>query len=230
MQWLIQKKKCGAFSCNVKLCSWCFVNFERPQTAALGNYMLSDATFDLFTPCDILDVTRTQKQISDSVWVWPLWVQVNCTLTLSLDNVYLLVDDSTFASTNNKYLEDSRANRRDLQRSAAPALQWTFDSADQFHDLMQVLADLFSSFFFLSESNRKKNRRKNCSTAASQSGCVHLGSIERARYATKHLRDTDSDYVMKKPSRCWLGAVPRYWKVVASCFQIVVMLKTPLLP
>ena len=37
-------------------------------------------------------------------------------------------------------------------------------------------------------------------------------------YATKHPRDTDSDYVMKKPSRCWLGAVPRYWKVVASCF------------
>ena len=52
---------------------------------------------------------------------------------------------------------------------------------------------------------------------------VHLRSqsIERARYATKHLRDTDSDYVMKKPSRCWLGVVPRYWKVVASCFQNV---------
>ena len=32
MQWLIQKKKCRAFSCNVKLCSWCFVNFDRPQT------------------------------------------------------------------------------------------------------------------------------------------------------------------------------------------------------
>ena len=32
MQWLIQKKKCRVFSCNVKLCSWCFVNFERPQT------------------------------------------------------------------------------------------------------------------------------------------------------------------------------------------------------
>ena len=29
MQWLIQKKKCRAFSCNVKLC---FVNFERPKT------------------------------------------------------------------------------------------------------------------------------------------------------------------------------------------------------
>ena len=44
---------------------------------------------------------------------------------MSLDNVYFLVDYSTFAiaSTNNKYLEDSRANRRDLQWSAAPALQ-----------------------------------------------------------------------------------------------------------
>ena len=29
------------------------------------------------------------------------------------------------------------------------------------------------------------------------------------------------EYVMKEPSRCWLGAVPRYWKVVASCFQNV---------
>ena len=39
------------------------------RVAALGNYMLSDATFNLFTPCDILDVTRTQNQNSDSVWV-----------------------------------------------------------------------------------------------------------------------------------------------------------------
>ena len=73
-----------------------------------------------------------------------------------------------------------------------------------------------------SESNQRQNRRENCSTAASQSGCVHLRSIERARYATKHLRDRDSNYVMKQPSRCWLGAVPRYWKVVANCFQNVV--------
>ena len=171
----------------------------------------------LFTLCDILDVTRPQKQNSDSVWVvWPLWVHVNCTLTMSLDNVYLLVDDSTFASTNNKYLEDSPANRRDLQCNAAPALQKTFDSADQFHDLVQVL--WLISDPLLSESNQRKNRRENCSTAASQSGCVHLRSIERATYATKHIRDTDSYYVMKKPSRCWLGAVPRYWKVVASFF------------
>ena len=35
------------------------------------------------------------------------------------------------------------------------------------------------------------------------------------------LRNTDSDYVMRKPSRCWLGAVPRYWNVVASCFRFI---------
>ena len=117
--------------------------------------MLSDATFNLFTPCDILDVTTTQKQNSDSL----VWVShVNCILTMSLDNVYLLVDDSTFASTNNKYLEDSRANRRDLQWSAAPALQLTFDSADQFHDLVQVLADLCSSF--VRKQTKKEQKRK----------------------------------------------------------------------
>ena len=84
----------------------------------------------------------------------------------------------------------------------------------------------------LSASTRRKNRIENCSTAASQSGCVHLGSIERARYASKHvgLRDTDGDYVMKKPSRCWLGAVPRYWKIVASCFQIVSFAKNTSAP
>ena len=74
----------------------------------------------LFTPCDILNVTRTQKQNSDSVWV-SLDALGSC--QLHFDNVYLLVDNSTFASTNNTYLEDSRANRRDLQWSAAPALQ-----------------------------------------------------------------------------------------------------------
>ena len=95
-----------------------------------------------------------------------------------------------------------------------------FDSADQFHDLVQVLADICSSFV---RQQTKKEQKRKMLDCCIQSGCVHmhLGSIEPARYATKHLRNTDSDYVMKKPSRCWLGAVPRHWKVVASCFQIV---------
>ena len=50
--------------------------------------------------------------------------------------------------------------------------------------------------------------------------CVELWSIECVRDKVD-LRDTDSDYVMRKPSRCWLGAVPRYWKVVASCFRFI---------
>ena len=47
---------------------------------------------------------------------------------------------------------------------------------------------------------------------------MQLWSIECVR---DKVRDTDSDYVMRKPSRCWLGAVPRYWKVVASCFRFI---------
>ena len=35
------------------------------------------------------------------------------------------------------------------------------------------------------------------------------------------VRDTDSDYLMRKPSRCWLGAVPRHWNVEASCFHFI---------
>ena len=48
--------------------------------------------------------------------------------------------------------------------------------------------------------------------------CVELWSIDCVR---DKVRDTDSDYVMRKPSRCWLGAVPRYWNVVASCFRFI---------
>ena len=150
--------------------------------------------------------------------VWPLWVHVNCTLTISLDNVYLLVYDSTFASTNNKYLEDSRANRLDLQWNVAPALQWIGPSILLISSAIWCRIRLISAPL-LSESNQRNRTEEH---AASESGCVHLRSIciERARYATKHLRDTDGDYVMEKPSRCWLGAVPRYWNCVEGCCKL----------
>ena len=48
--------------------------------------------------------------------------------------------------------------------------------------------------------------------------CVELWSIECVR---DKVRDTDSDYVMRKPSQCWLGPVPRYWNVVASCSRFI---------
>ena len=166
----------------------------------------------LFTPCDILDVTRPQKQtVTACGSVWPLWVHVNCTLTMStcLSTIEPLLQQTTNiwkipAQT------DVTCSGVLLQLCSRPSI-------------LLISSTIWCRFWLfsapvLSESNQSKNRRESCSTAASQSGCVHLRSIERARYATKHLRDTDSDYVMKMPSRCWLGAVPRYWKVVASCF------------
>ena len=63
----------------------------------------------------------------------------------------------------------------------------------------------------------------------------HLALLVRplswlAKNRRQEKRNTDSDYVMRKPSRCWLGNVPRHWNVVASCFTSLVLLKTPLLP
>ena len=171
----------------------------------------------LFTPCDILDKTRTHKQNGDSVWV-SLAALGSC--QLHFDNVswQCLLACRRFNLCFNK----QQIFGRFLRKQTWPAVECCSRSAAD----LRFCSTIWCSFWLisaplLSESTRRKNRRENCSTAASQSGCVHLGSTERARYATKHLRDTDSDYVMKKLSRCWLGAVPRYWKVVASCFQIV---------
>ena len=169
----------------------------------------------LFTPCDILDVTWPQKQNSDSVWV-SLAALGSC--QLHFDNVYLLMStiQPLLQQTTNIWKipaqTDMTCSGVLLQLCSRPR-----------PSILLISSTIWCRFWLFSapvspESNQRKNRRENCSTAASQSGFVHLWSIERARYATKHLRDTDSDYVMKKPSRCWLGAVPRDWKVVASSF------------
>ena len=91
-----------------------------------------------------------------------------------------------------------------LQWSAAQALQWTFDSC--WSVPRSGAGSGLISAPPLSASNQRKNRREVCWSAASQSGCVHLLSIEHARYATKHVRDTDSDFVMKKPSPVLAGS------------------------
>ena len=122
-----------------------------------------------FTLCNILDVTWPQKlTLRTCGSVWSLWVQVNSTWTMSLRQCLLACRRINLCF--NKYLKASHINTlRDLQWSAAPALhtEQTFDSADQIYDLVQVLADLYSSFV-----------RKQLNN---QSGCVHLRSIERVR-------------------------------------------------
>ena len=50
--------------------------------------------------------------------------------------------------------------------------------------------------------------------------CVVLWSIQCVRDKVRGY-DTDSDYVMRKPSLCWLGTVPRYWNVVARSFRFI---------
>ena len=47
------------------------------------------------------------------------------------------------------------------------------------------------------------------------------GAVVNRVWCTRPSARQDSDYVMRKPSRCWLGAVPRYWNVVSSCFHFI---------
>ena len=47
------------------------------------------------------------------------------------------------------------------------------------------------------------------------------GAVVNIECVREKVRDTDSDYLIRKPSRCWLSAVPRYWNVVASCFRFI---------
>ena len=66
--------------------------------------------------------------------------------------------------------------------------------------------------------DRKFQAQRDLQCLCKMHRCAELWSIECVR---DKVRNTDSDYVMRKPSRCWLGAVPRYWKVVASCFRFI---------
>ena len=66
--------------------------------------------------------------------------------------------------------------------------------------------------------DRKFQAQRDLHCLCKMHRCVELWSIECVR---DKVRDTDIDYVMRKPSRCWLGAVPRYWDVVASCFHFI---------
>ena len=66
--------------------------------------------------------------------------------------------------------------------------------------------------------DRKFQAQRDLQCLCKMHRCVELWSIECVH---DKVGDTDSDYVMRKPSRCWLGAVPRYWNVVASCFRFI---------
>ena len=66
--------------------------------------------------------------------------------------------------------------------------------------------------------DRKFQAQRDVHCLCQMHQCVELRSIECVR---DEVRNTDSDYVVRKPSRFWLGAVPRYWNVVGSCFHFI---------
>ena len=66
--------------------------------------------------------------------------------------------------------------------------------------------------------DRKFQAQRDLQCLCKMHRCVELWSMECVR---DKVRDTDSDYLMRKPSRCWLCAVLRYWNVVVSCFRFI---------
>ena len=68
------------------------------------------------------------------------------------------------------------------------------------------------------DRNSKFQAKRDLQCLCKMHRWVELWSIECVR---DKVRDKNSDYVMRKPSRCWLGAILRFWNVVASCFRFI---------
>ena len=176
----------------------------------------------LVTPCDILDVTRTQEQNSDSVWVS---LAALGSSQLHFDNVswQCLLACGRFNLCFNK----QQIFGRFPCKQTWPAVECCLQLCNR-PSILLISSTIWpgavsglSLLLFCQKATKERTEEKTPRLLHPSQVAYIMGSMERARYATKHVRDTDSDYVMKKPSRCWLGAVTRYWKVVASCFHIV---------
>ena len=142
----------------------------------------------LFTPCDILDVTWPQKQNSDSVWV-SLAALGSC--QLHFDNVYLLMStiQPLLQQTTNIWKipaqTDMTCSGVLLQLCSRPR-----------PSILLISSTIWCGFWLFSapvspESNQRKNRRENCSTAASQwvrfrTSAVHRACEVRDQAPTRH--------------------------------------------
>ena len=172
----------------------------------------------LFTSCHILDVTRPQKQNSDGVWV-SLAALGSCQLHFDNNSWQCLLACRWFNLCFNKQQIFGRFPRKQTwpaveccSSSAVDLLCWSVPRSGAVSG--------WSLLLFCQKATKETEQKTARLLHPSQVAYICGPSSVRGTRA-KHLRDTDSDYVTEKPSRCWLGAVPRYWKVVASCFQIV---------
>ena len=81
------------------------------------------------------------------------------------------------------------------------------------------------------QQNVRQDRKPSSSSAKRPAELVQDASMRGAvvnractRQSTLHgqwLCNEKAIVFKRKPSRCWLGAVPRYWNVVASCFRFI---------
>ena len=215
-----KKKNAELFPVTSSCVLW--ISNDLRRVAALGNYMLSDATFVHSVwhfGCNKATKTKQWQRVGQSgrsgFMSTALW-QYLLTMSTCLSMIQPLLQQTTNiwkipAQT------DLTCSGMLLQLCSGSDLRFCWSVPQS------GAVSGWSLLLFCQKATKKQNRRLlDCCISQVAYICA-LRSIERARYATKHLRDTDSDYdiVMEKPSRCWLGAVPRYWKVVASCFQIV---------
>ena len=128
-----------------------FVNDLR-RGATSGNYMLSGATF----------VHSTKKTVTARGSVWSLWVQVNCTLTMSLWQCLLAL------STNQPLLQQI------WKLTAQTDVTWSgvLLQLCSRPSILLISSTIWCRFWLIStplmsESKQRKNRRENCWSAAS---------------------------------------------------------------
>ena len=143
----------------------------------------------LFTPCDILDVTWPQKQNSDSVWV-SLAALGSC--QLHLDNVYLLMStiQPLLQQTTNIWKipeqTDMTCSGVLLQLCSRPRPSILLH-ADQFQDLVQVLAVLCSCFARKQPKKEQKRKLLDCCIPLRfRTSAVHRACEVRDQAPTRH--------------------------------------------
>ena len=161
--------------------------------------------------------------------VWPLWVHVK----LHFDNVswQCLLACRPFNLCFNKQQIFGRFPRKQTW----PAVECCSSSAVDLRFCWSVprsgAGSGWSLLLFCQKSNEERTEEKTarllCIPLRLRTSGVNRACEIRDQAPTRHRQWLCNE----KPSRCWLGAVPRYWKGCCKLFpKMLVLLKTPLFP
>ena len=222
-----KKNKAELFPAPSSCVLW--ISNDLTRVAALGSYMLSDATFVHSVwhfGCNWATKTKQWRRVGQSgrsgFMSTALW-QYLLTMSTCLSMIEPLLQQTTNiwkipAQT------DLTCSGMLLQLCSGSDLRfcWSVPRSGAVSGWSQLL--------FCQKATKETEQKTARLLHPSQVAYICGPSSLRGTRPSIRLRDTDSDYVMEKPSRCWLGAVPRYWKVVASCFQIVSFAENTFVP